>query len=230
VVAVPFPRLPITIEHGDASARITMGWSWSETPAAFAVTATSSRRLAPVVVASSLDLAVDCARPGAIEIRAGARVVATVVDACGDQVGGDAGGEEFGPPAVTRIEIEQRVFELVNRERVAHGRPALAWDGEAHRFARAHAGDMARLHYVGHEAPDGAHLAQRVHDAGFAARATRENVGHAWGPAEVHVAFMASTGHRANLLAEDVDRGAIGVVADPRDPTAFYITEFFRTP
>ncbi len=232
VIAVPFPRLPITVERGADATKISMAWVWSDAPAAFAVTPTSSRRLEPVLVASNLDLDVaaallDCSNPSAIEIRAGARVVATVVDACG---GTASASENFGPPAATRIEIEQRVFELVNRERVASGRPALAWDGEAHRFARAHAEDMARYRYVSHEAPDGMHLPFRVEHAGFAASATRENVGHAWGPAEVHVAFMASPGHRTNLLAYDVDRGAVGVVADPRDPSAFYVTEFFRKP
>jgi len=58
----------------------------------------------------------------------------------------------------------------------------------------------------------------------------RENVGYASGLAEAHVAFMASPGHRAKLLASDVDRGAIGIAFDPADPNAFYITEFFRTP
>lgn len=235
VIAIPAPRLPVAIERGTAEpdhpTRITMAWPWSDPPAAYAVTATRAWRLAPSVVSDELELAVDCTRPAAIEIWAGMHVVATVVDACGGRVDVDpAMALEFGPPAFTQIEIEERVFELVNRERAEHHRAPLAWDGAAHRFARQHAADMARNQYVGHEAPDGSSLDHRVATAEFAAMATRENVGYASGLAEVHVAFMASPGHRANLLASDVDRGAIGIAFDPADPNAFYITEFFRMP
>jgi len=228
VIAMPDPKLPLVIDRSE-SPRITMAWRWSDAPAAFAVTSTTSRRLEATLVAQNLDLAVDCARPAAIEIRAGARVVATVVDACGEYADANPPASiDFGPPAHTRVEIEQRLFELVNRERVAHDRPPLAWDPEAQRFARNHAADMARMHHVGHEAPDGSSLHQRVELASFRSSTTRENVGHAWGPGEVHVAFMASPGHRENLLAFDIDRGAVGIASDPADPTAFYITEFFR--
>ena len=231
VVALPLPRLPIEVGRGSATSRITMPWQWSEAPAAFAVTSTTSRRLAPTLDEQGFDLAIDCTRPAAIEIRAGARVVATVVDACGEAVDGDAFVTiDVGPPAHTRVELERRVFELANRERVAHGRPALAWDDDAHRFAREHALDMARFAYVGHAAPDGSSLPRRLEHAAFRSSSTRENVGHAWGPGEVHDAFMASPGHRTNLLADDIERGAIGIELDRRDPRAFYVTQFFRTP
>ncbi len=87
---------------------------------------------------------------------------------------------------------------------------------------------MARFRYVGHEAPDGASYRERVAGAPFRTQVTHENVGYAWGPGEVHEAFMLSVGHRANLLADDVERGAVGVAVDPRDLSAFYVTEFFR--
>lgn len=87
---------------------------------------------------------------------------------------------------------------------------------------------MARFHYVAHESPDGVSYRERIAGAPFRAESTRENVGHAWGPGEVHEAFLRSAGHRANLLAGDVDRGAVGVAVDPADPGAFYVSEFFR--
>jgi uncharacterized protein YkwD len=89
---------------------------------------------------------------------------------------------------------------------------------------------MARGGYVGHEAPDGARLPARVARAPFSSKAARENVGHAWAPGEAHEAFLASPGHRENLLADDVERGAVGIVLDPTEPGAFYVTELFRTP
>jgi uncharacterized protein YkwD len=153
-----------------------------------------------------------------------------VLDACapGVAAGARLPAIDIGPPARTPVEIEMRVWALVNRERVAHGLAALAWDLDSHRFARAHAAEMARLRYIGHHGADGASYATRVARAPFRSTSSRENVGHAWGPGEVQEAFLRSEGHRANLLADDIDRGAIGAVPDPEDRGAFYIAEFFR--
>lgn len=230
IVAIPPPSLPLTIERRGSAARLRLAWRSGDAAAIFAVTPTVTHRLAATAVDGEIELAIDCAAPAAIEIRAGARVVATVVDACAPEL---AVGElppaiDIGPPAATSIEIEMRVWALVNRERVAHGAAALAWDAAGHRFARAHAADMAQYGYVGHEAPGGASYADRVAGAPFPTLETHENVGHAWGPGEVHDAFMRSPGHRANLLAAEVVRGAVGIAVDPGDPRAFYVTEFFR--
>jgi len=230
IVAIPPPSLPLMIERRGTAARLRLPWQTGDEVVVFAVTPTATRRLAARLADGELELALDCTAPAAIEIRAGSRVVATVVDACAPEL---AVGElppaiDIGPPAATSIEIEMRVWALVNRERAAHGVAGLAWDDAGHRFARAHAADMAQYAYVGHEAPSGASYADRVAGAPFPAVETHENVGHAWGPGEVHDAFMHSTGHRANLLAGEVDRGAVGIAVDPGDARAFYVTEFFR--
>lgn len=230
IIAVPPPHLPITVERDGAIAHVKLAWRWGDDAAAYAVTPTTSRRLDATRTGDQIELSIDCSVPVAIEIRAGARQIATVVDACAPELASAerAPALDLGPPAHTLLEIEMRVWDLTNRERVAHGVAALAWDPAGHRFARAHAADMARLQYIGHEAPDGASYDKRVNRAPFRVHSARENVGHAWGPGEVHDAFLRSPGHRANLLASDVDRGAVGVAVDPGDPTAFYISEFFR--
>lgn len=230
IVAVPPPSLPLTVERTDSTARLKLAWIWGDDAAVYAVTPTTSRRLAATRTGDQIELAVDCADPTAIEIRAGTRVIATVVDACAPELATDElpPALDLGPPAHTMIEIEMRVWALVNRERVASGVAALDWDAASHRFARVHAADMARFRYIGHQGPDGASYRERVARAPFRAAATHENVGHAWGPGEVHEAFLRSAGHRANLLAADVDRGAVGVAVDPGDPSAFYVSEFFR--
>jgi uncharacterized protein YkwD len=230
IVAVSPPSLPLTVERAGSLARVKLAWRWGNDAAVYAVAPTSSRRLDATRTGDTLELAIDCADPIAIEIRASVRVIATVVDACAPEL---AIGElppalDIGPPARTPVEIEMRVWALANRERVANGVAALDWDAAGHRFARAHAADMARLSYVGHEAPDGSSYRERIARAPFHALATHENVGHAWGPGEMHEAFLRSAGHRANLLATDVDRGAVGVAVDPADPSAYYVSEFFR--
>jgi uncharacterized protein YkwD len=230
IVALPPPRLPLAIERSGSSARVELAWPWDSAIAVFAVGPTESHRLEVERAGDRLGVALDCSDPAALEIRDGARVIATVLDACAPELAAGAPplSIDIGPPARTAVEVEMRVWALVNRERVARGLAALAWDFESHRFARAHAAEMARSGYVGHHGADGASYAARVAGAPFRSRSSRENVGRAWGPGEVHEAFLRSVGHRANLLADDIDRGAIGAVRDPDDRGAFYVSEFFR--
>lgn len=231
VIAMPPPNPHHEVARDNANARVTVSLP-PGTIFAFAVTPNGSHRIDAVRHDDALTIELDCTHPAAIELHRGERVVASIIDACSPQVApsADEAVSDFGPPAHTRIEIEQRVFELINRERVVRGLPALAWNEVAHSFARAHAEDMARHAYVGHLGPRGETYPQRLAEAfpGPSSEETHENVGHAWGPAEVHLAFMESPGHRDNLLAPRVDHGAVGLAADPRDPRAFYITEFFR--
>lgn len=233
-IALPPPSLPIAIEREAARVRLVLAWPWAAPAVAFAVTETRAIRVPARLATDRVEVELECGArtERTIELRAGERVIAEIVDACGDAArpADEAADDDLGPPARTRAEIEQRVFALVNRERVRHGRAPLAWDADAFAFAREHAEDMARFEYVAHRAPGGATYHERVALARFPNTVTRENVGRAAGPGEVHLAFLRSPGHRENLLADDVDRGAIGVAVDPRDATRFYITEFFRTP
>jgi uncharacterized protein YkwD len=226
VIAMPAPTLPVTVEDG----RITLPWAWSEPPRAYAIAAERSRRLDPAVVDATFTLALDCTHPASIQIFAGTRVVASVVDPCRANVGPTTsrpGAVEAGPVARSPTEIEMRIFELVNRERARHGLAALQFDPKALLVARAHAAEMAAHGYIGHDTAEGIGFPQRM--VVLDARSARENVGHAWGPAEVHLAFMHSAGHRSNILAADITRGAIGVSVDEHDPTGFYVTELFRS-
>ncbi len=239
IVALPAPALPIAIEHapgagsaGEPRARLRLAWPWPAEAAAFDVTPTAMRRLDGRLDRGVFELAIDCARTaGTIEISAGAQLIAAITNACrgGDEpVAPGPDRLDVGPPARSRVEVEQRLFELVNRERRARGQSPLAWDEASHRFARQHSADMARSRFVGHQASDGTPMAVRL--GAMPARAVFENVGRAGGPGEAHLGFMTSPGHRANLLAREAERGAIGVELDAADPSAFYITQLFIRP
>ncbi|MBK9033585.1 MAG: CAP domain-containing protein [Myxococcales bacterium] len=232
VVAMPPPSQPIAIEQHGAIARVVVPWTWAAPPHAFDVTTTTTRRVPVTAAMGEARLEVDCAGGGtrAIELDAGERLVARVVNVCGPLTPLAAGAVELGPPAATAVEIEERLFELLNRERVAAGLVAVIWDPQAHALARRHAGRMAALGFLGHVAPDGETLADRVARAGLPARETFENVGLADGPARVHVAFMASPGHRHNLLAERARQGAVGLAPAPRAPGTFYVTQLLFEP
>lgn len=231
LIAMPPPNPRHEVARDNTTARITVALPPDDI-FAFAVTPNGSHRIDAVRHDDALTIELDCTHPAAVELHRGERVVASIIDACSPTMApsDDEAAGGFGPPAHTRIEIEQRVFELINRERVLRGLGALAWNEEDHRFARAHAEDMAQHAYVGHLGPYGETYPQRIAEAfaGAVPEETHENVGHAWGPAEVHLAFMESPGHHDNLLAPRVSHGAVGLAADPRDPRGFYLTEFFR--
>lgn len=233
VVALPPPTQPVAIARDGAVAHIAVAWPWPEAPRAFDVSGADSRRLAASAGPREVELVVDCARTPVttIELDAGDALVASVVNVCAPTPAlVMPPGADVGPPARTAVEIEQRLFELINRERTAAGHVAIAWDVGAQAFARRHASRMEALGFVGHVAPGGEDLAARVRQAALPARETWENVGHADGPGRAHLAFMASPGHRKNLLAERARRGGVGVVASTREPGWFYVTEVFFDP
>jgi uncharacterized protein YkwD len=106
---------------------------------------------------------------------------------------------------------ERALIDEMNRVRAAHGAPPLRLDGVLERAARAHSRDMLRRGYFGH-----GNIARRL--AGFGARgpAVGENLG--WGVGShgsayaIVAAWLASPGHRANLLRRGFRRVGVGLV------------------
>jgi uncharacterized protein YkwD len=232
VVAMPPPTSPIAIERDGVRARVLVPWSWPAAPRAFVVTDAGTRRLDVTQGARGAELTFDCTPGGSptIEFEAGDLLVASVVNVCTPAPPSAASAVEVGPTARTAVEIEQRLFELINRDRVATGRAALAWDPQAHAMARRHSARMATLDFMGHVAPDGETLPDRVARARLPAAQTFENVGLADGPGRAHDAFLASPGHRRNLMIDEARRGAIGVAPSRREPGRFYVTEILFEP
>ena len=122
-----------------------------------------------------------------------------------DGVGGGSGGGG-GSPAGAAMSAAERawalsVLDLVNTERGKAGAPPLAWHEAASQVAYAHAVDMDVRKFFAHDNPDGLDPGARLAAAGI--------VGHGWGeniaqgqpdPASVMADWMASDGHRANIL------------------------------
>lgn len=232
VVAMPPPIQPVAIARDGTTARLAVPWPWPEPPRAFDVTELRARSLTPQLRDDAVELVIDCAHAAGrtIELDAGDRLVASVVNVCGPSPRPPPALTDIGPAARTQVEIEERLFELINRERVAAGRAPLVWDATAQKLARHHSARMQALRFIGHVAPDGQNLNDRVRQAYLPAVETFENVGYADGPGRAHLAFMASPGHRHNLLAERARRGAVGVTPSTRDPAWFYVTEVFFEP
>ena len=118
---------------------------------------------------------------------------------------------------------------LVNRERTIRGEAALRPNLDLQRAAQAHSGDMASASYFAHESRNGETPLARIREAGyiFSSRvgyAIGENI--AWGtlwlatPKAIVAGWMASPGHRANILDATFRDTGLGVAPHPLAPLA----------
>lgn len=128
-------------------------------------------------------------------------------------------------------------FHFLNEGRRARGLPALQWDDRAAAIAEAHSRDMAAHGFVGHRSPTTGDVSTRFARAKIPATVVRENVARGYGPSGIHDSLMRSPGHRANIIATDIDKVGIGVVigapeSDAADaPRPVFLTQnFYRTP
>lgn len=127
--------------------------------------------------------------------------------------------------------LERKTFDAVNRKRVQHGHPPLAWNARLADVARAHSADMARRDYFDHVDPEGRHPSDRVVAAGLPFSYVAENIARNHNmPDPVAAAvngWMESPGHRANILGAPYVESGLGIAQGP-DGT-FYFTQLFYT-
>jgi uncharacterized protein YkwD len=138
------------------------------------------------------------------------------------------------PPSVSRSlplpEIERILFESINRERVARNLRALRLSPTLTTLARKQSEDMAKLGVLEHVSAAGKSYTERLEEAGIPFASNGENVARSdsFDPALIHETFMASGGHRENILHPDFDDVGVGVVRGPDG--IYYITqEFIRS-
>jgi len=146
---------------------------------------------------------------------------------------------------MTRSNAERYVLDLVNRDRAAHGLPALAWDETAARAARRHGEDMAARGFTAHWGSDGSVPEQRYTAAGGEDVAF-ENVGCFVDGAESALALDAPyfperierfqhafmdevppyDGHRRNILSPWHTALGVGVAQVEGSPIPCVVQEF----
>ena len=112
----------------------------------------------------------------------------------------------------TPADAEKRMFELVNRDRVAAGLPELAWDAQVADVARSYSAEMRRTGIVAHVSPTSGNASDRVKRAGIVTSTVLENIARAYGVGEAHNGLMNSPGHRANVLSLSATHLGVGVV------------------
>lgn len=134
------------------------------------------------------------------------------------------------PPSLTAIAAT--VVALTNDFRAEQGQPALATAAPLMAFARSRSLDMATRGYFAHTTPDGLSVFDLLKQAGLSGTAARENIGWNKGYPAAEVArvamdgWIASPGHRTNLLASDVTTLGVGVAQ--AEDGAWYLTQVFK--
>jgi uncharacterized protein YkwD len=113
--------------------------------------------------------------------------------------------------AVDSATAEKRMLELVNRDRAAAGLAPVMADAGLAAIARAHSQDMAEHDFVGHVSPRTGSTVDRVKHAGIAPQIVLENVGRAYSIEEAEKGFLASPGHRVNIVEPGAARLGVGV-------------------
>jgi cysteine-rich secretory family protein len=121
-------------------------------------------------------------------------------------------------PASALSSVESCFYRAINRERAHVGRHSLALKSDLTYIARRHSRRMAADGTIYHNDNLGNEIPGRWYAAG-------ENVGMGPDCQSIHDAFMASPGHKANILDRDYNQVGVGVAMG--DDGTVYVTEDF---
>lgn len=145
--------------------------------------------------------------------------------------GGGGGGGGAGSPNTTESQYAQEVLTLVNQERAAASPPRapLAWHAGMAQVAFEHSADMAVRGFFAHTNPDGEDPFDRLAAAGIGYSTAGENIAAGYStPSAVMAGWMASTGHRNNILNGSFTELGVGVKQG--GSYGIYWTQVFRAP
>jgi uncharacterized protein YkwD len=109
---------------------------------------------------------------------------------------------------------EQKLFDLVNKEREKAGVPKLEWDAQLAEAARAHTGLMVENNELSHQFGKEPSLLRRAGATGARFTSVAENVAVAGSVSAVHEALMQSEQHRENILNQDYTALGISIVEE----------------
>ena len=129
------------------------------------------------------------------------------------------------PAALTSEALAEQVLQLLNGERVAAGLAPLHSDATAMSVAQARARDMAEGDYLAHAGPSGVDALALLARAGVDYQVAGENIGRSNYDSDavggvIHRSWMASAGHRANML--DPAFQAVGIGVAQRGDTWYF--------
>jgi len=116
-----------------------------------------------------------------------------------------AGRPQAGAP-------EALLLDAANHDRAAAGLPPFQWDPSLAICAKMHALMMAQRNMLTHQFPGELPVQQRATHAGARFSVIAENVAEGPSVHGLHIQWMNSAPHRANLLANDMNSVGIAVV------------------
>ncbi|ETI40173.1 hypothetical protein F441_14243 [Phytophthora nicotianae CJ01A1] len=94
------------------------------------------------------------------------------------------------------------MLNAVNKQRIAYGLSKLCMNKKLQTAAQGHSTNMAAKNYMSHTGSNGSTMSQRITAAGYKWSACAENVAAGQTTVDAVVtAWMASSGHRANILS-----------------------------
>ena len=173
--------------------------------------------------------------------RRAATVVAAVALALAAPAGAQAAdcgaAADYVPDASNLTEVGQATLCLLNNERGAQGLRPVAEAPGLTQPSRAYSARMVAERFFAHESPDGGTLVDRLTSVGYIAADGDWTVGEniAWGqgelstPRSIVAAWMASPGHRKNILTGEYTEIGLGVVTGTPGDTSWgatYTTDF----
>ncbi|MGJ3246388.1 MAG: CAP domain-containing protein [Elainellaceae cyanobacterium] len=129
----------------------------------------------------------------------------------------------------------QRILDLTNLYRQQVGFQPLTLNQKLTQAAQAHSENMASSDFVGHVAPDGSNMSDRIRATGYRYWTIAENVAAGYSTPDATVeGWMNSPGHRANILNPDLKEIGIGYYHLANDTGRInydhYWTQDFGTP
>lgn len=144
------------------------------------------------------------------------------------------------PPRLEQAATARRVVELVNAARAEARRcgdalyaaaQPLTLSATLTEAAAAHARDMASRGALGHQGSDGSQSGERIRRAGYAWRASGENIAAGQRDEDTVVAaWLASPGHCATLMAPYFTETGVAFALAPASNPPIYWTQVFATP
>ena len=140
---------------------------------------------------------------------------------------GPAGAAE--PPLGCPLDFERTLVDLANAERAVRGLPLLEMDVRLMQAAQRHSDDMAAHDFLSHTGSDGSDPSERIEAAGYLDWDWwGENAGAGYPtPESVVAGWLASAGHRANLLSPVFDHVGVGYAERAGTRYGRYWTQVF---
>ena len=132
-------------------------------------------------------------------------------------------GDDYTTPSISAQ--EENAYNLLNQDRIANGLSPLALDPVLSEIARAKSRDMHTNGYFAHTSTTYGSPSQMLTHFGYSFTSVAENIAHHATVEKSQAAFMASSGHRTNLLGSQWKKVGIGVWTDSQG--FVYVTQLF---